>query len=55
MDVSFNWIDNEKHLWFLTMTKGVNLVIITGNPLATRSSKNNAQGTYAYENLENEL
>ena len=50
IDVSFNWIENERDLWFLSQTRSVNLVIITGNPLA--SSK---RGIAAYENLESEL
>jgi hypothetical protein len=36
IDLSFNWIQNERSLWFLTQTKMVNLVIITGNPLAAK-------------------
>ena len=50
IDVSFNWIESERDLWFLSQTRSVNLVIITGNPLA--SSK---KGVAAYENLESEL
>lgn len=39
IDVSFNWIESERSLWFLTQSKGVNLVIITGNPLAAKHNK----------------
>jgi len=53
IDVSFNWLDDEKNLWFLTQTRGVNLVIITGNPFAGRSSKTG--GAHDYETFENEL
>jgi Leucine-rich repeat (LRR) protein len=53
IDVSFNWLDDEKNLWFLTQTRGVNLVIITGNPFASRASK--TSGLNDYEALENEL
>lgn len=53
IDLSFNWIENEKSLWFLTQTKTVNLVIITGNPLASRQSKPGVISAYA--NLEAEL
>lgn len=53
IDVSFNWLDDERNLWFLSQTRGVNLVIITGNPFASRSGKNGAQNDY--EALENEL
>lgn len=33
-DISFNLLTNEQSLWFLTQAKSVNVVIITGNPLA---------------------
>lgn len=39
IDVSFNNIEKEHDLWFLTMTKQVNVVIITGNPLANKQNK----------------
>ena len=53
IDVSFNWLDNEKNLWFLTQTRGVNLVVITGNPMASRAPKPGQNS--AYEALEQEL
>lgn len=53
IDVSFNWLDNELSLWWLTQSKSVNLVIITGNPFASRSTKSG--GLSGYANLETEL
>jgi len=52
-DVSFNWLDNELSLWWLTQSKSVNYVVITGNPFASRPSKTLGQSGYA--NLEAEL
>jgi len=51
--VSFNWIENERNLWFLTQTKTINVVIITGNPVANRSTKTGPGSNY--ESLEQEL
>ena len=34
MDISFNMIDSEKSLWYLTLTRAINVVNITGNPFA---------------------
>lgn len=53
IDLSFNWIQNERSLWFLTQTKMVNLVIITGNPFAAKQNKPGIISAYA--NLETEL
>jgi len=53
IDVSFNWIENERNLWFLTQTKTINVVIITGNPVANRSTKTGSGSNY--ESLEQEL
>lgn len=46
IDVSFNWLDNERNLWFLTQTKAVNLVVITGNPMASKIPKPGAASSY---------
>jgi hypothetical protein len=43
-------VENEHHLWFLTLTKSINVVNITGNPFAAVSSKQ-----HNYANLEYEL
>jgi hypothetical protein len=43
-------VENEHHLWFLTLTKSINVVNITGNPFAVTSSK-----LHNYDNLEFEL
>jgi hypothetical protein len=51
--MSFNWITDERSLWFLTQTKTVNLLVITGNPVASRQSKPGQVS--AYYNLESEL
>jgi hypothetical protein len=48
--LSFNHITIEDNLWYLTQTQSINLVVITGNPIATKSGK---QGGYA--RLEAEL
>jgi hypothetical protein len=53
IDLSFNWIENEMNMWFLTQTKGINLVVITGNPVANRQTKPGQVSAYA--NLESEL
>ena len=50
LDMSFNLIDNERNVMFLTLTKAINVFNITGNPFA-QSSK----GTSNYANLEYEL
>ena len=50
LDLSFNMIDSERNVWFLTMTKSINVVNITGNPFASSS-----RGTSNYANLEFEL
>ena len=34
LDFSFNMVENEQHMWFLTQTKSINMVNITGNPFA---------------------
>lgn len=36
IDVSLNNLESQQDLWFLTLTKLVNVVIITGNPLAAK-------------------
>ena len=43
-------IDNERNLMFLTLTKAINVVNITGNPFAQ-----NSKGSSNYANLEYEL
>ena len=50
MDISFNMIDSEKSLWYLTLTRAINVVNITGNPFAQQT-----RGTPSYANLEYEL
>ena len=50
LDLSFNIIDSERNLWFLTLTKSINVVNITGNPFAQTS-----RGTSNYASLEFEL
>ena len=50
LDLSFNIVDSERNVWFLTMTKSINVVNITGNPFASTS-----RGTSNYANLEFEL
>ena len=50
LDISFNMIDNERSLWYLTTTKAINVVNITGNPFAQAS-----RGVSLYANLEFEL
>ena len=43
-------IDNERNLWYLTQTRAINVVNITGNPVATPT-----RGQSLYYNLEFEL
>lgn len=43
-------IDNERNLWFLTQTRSINEVMITGNPVAM-----DRRGNASYINLETEL
>lgn len=50
LDFSFNFVYQEENLWYLTQTQAINLLIITGNPFALKTSK---QGGYA--RLEAEL
>ena len=50
LDISFNMIDSERNLWYLVQTKAINVVNITGNPLAMP-----ARGPHAYQALEYEL
>jgi Leucine-rich repeat (LRR) protein len=50
LDISFNMIDSERNLWYLAQTKAINVVDITGNPLAMP-----ARGPHAYQALEYEL
>jgi predicted metal-dependent RNase len=50
LDFSFNMVENEQHMWFLTTTKSINLINITGNPFAQAPSK-----YQAYQALEMEL
>ena len=38
-DISFNLVEMEESLWHLTLTKSLNMVVITGNPLALKSNK----------------
>jgi len=44
-------IENERNLWFLTQTKSINVVNITGNPFANGGKSPNS----GYANLEYEL
>lgn len=39
LDFSFNLVDREENLWYITQTKSINLIVITGNPLASSSTK----------------
>ena len=50
LDMSFNMVDNERNMWFLTLTKAINVVNITGNPIATPT-----RGISHYASLEFEL
>ena len=50
IDMSFNMVDNERSMWYLTITKAINVVNITGNPFATPS-----RGKSHYAALEFEL
>jgi hypothetical protein len=50
LDFSFNLVEEEQGLWFLTQTKSINLVNITGNPFAQITTKQ-----HNYPNLEYEL
>ena len=50
LDISFNLVDQERNLWFLTQTKSINELIITGNPVAM-----DRRGNASYINLETEL
>lgn len=43
-------VDNEKSLWYLTMTQAINVVNITGNPFAQPT-----RGNPHYSSLEYEL
>ena len=43
-------VEQEHGLWFLTLTKSINVINITGNPFAQIAGKNNN-----YQNLEFEL
>jgi len=47
LDISQNVIDSDQSLWYLTHCPNINLVVITGNPFATKKSN--------YETLEQEL
>ena len=40
-------------MWFLTQTRGINLVVITGNPVANKQTKPGSLSAYAQ--LESEL
>lgn len=42
-------IDNERNLWYLTLTKAINVVNITGNPLATPSRQNSLYAALEFE------
>ena len=48
--MSFNMVDNERGMWYLTMTKSINVVNITGNPFAQPT-----RGNLNYAALEYEL
>lgn len=48
--MSFNMVDNERGMWYLTMTKSINVVNITGNPFAQPT-----RGNLSYSALEYEL
>ena len=50
LDMSFNMIDDERNMWFLTMTRAINIVNITGCPFATTT-----KGISNYANFEYEL
>ena len=50
LDFSFNQVDKEENLWFVTETKSMNLLVITGNPFAQRTNK-----LSGYARLEAEL
>jgi len=50
LDISFNMIDNERNLWFLTQLHSINVVNITGNALAIPT-----KGESPYRSLEYEL
>lgn len=52
IDLSFNFIEFERSMWFLTQTKALDMVVISGNPIAVGSKRaTNAK----YENFEREL
>lgn len=50
LDISFNLVDQERNLWFLTQTRSINELMITGNPFAM-----DRRGNASYINLETEL
>lgn len=45
LDFGFNLVTNQDALWFMPQMKHINLLIITGNPMAL-------QGKEAYATLE---
>ena len=54
LDFSFNMVENEHNMWFLTMARSVNSINITGNPFATTSVRSIGLGG-GYANFEIEL
>ena len=53
LDISFNMVDNERYLWYLTQTRAINVVNITGNPLAMPSRVQKAYAALEYELQKN--
>lgn len=50
LDLSYNLIDSERNMWFLTHMRSINIVNITGNPVAQQT-----RGISSYASLEREL
>jgi hypothetical protein len=50
VDLSFNIIDDQRGVFWLTLTKSINVVNITGNPFASSS-----RGVSNYADFEIEL
>lgn len=53
LDMSFNMVDNERNMWFLTMTKAINVVNITGNPFAAPTRNNSNYAAFEFELSKN--
>lgn len=53
IDMSFNLVDNQRNMWFLAMTKAINVVNITGNPFAAPTRNNGNYSAFEFELSKN--